>query len=229
MNSKWISEIKNINTPKIYAQFGEEAIFDHIFKNIGTTNKFIVDFGAGSLNRGLSHSRYLIEDGWSGLLMDGNPEKETNIKKEFITSENIISLFDKYDVPIEFDLLSIDIDGNDFWVLKSILNSRYTPRVIINEFNGCLQEGVLQVMKYNPSHIWEGDDYYGASFEAYKHLLNHGGYTLIHQVGSTNMISIKSEIVGKNYYPVAYKRFQYHKHSSNKDWIYLSPNDNPLK
>lgn len=34
MNNKWISEIKNINTPKIYAQFGEESIFDHILKNI---------------------------------------------------------------------------------------------------------------------------------------------------------------------------------------------------
>ena len=70
----WVKEIKNIRTPKVYAQFGEEAIFDYIFDHICTTPyKYLVDFGAGTLNSGLSNSRYLIEKGWKGLLMDGNP------------------------------------------------------------------------------------------------------------------------------------------------------------
>jgi hypothetical protein len=60
----WVDGIKNINTSvKKYAQFGEEPIFDYIFENIGTTNKYLVDFGASSLNSGLSNSKYLLDNG----------------------------------------------------------------------------------------------------------------------------------------------------------------------
>lgn len=56
----WVKGIKNVNTNiKRYAQFGEEAIFDYIFDNIGTVNKYLVDFGASSLHLGLSNSKYL--------------------------------------------------------------------------------------------------------------------------------------------------------------------------
>ena len=230
IGNNWVYGIKDIPFNKMYAQFGEEAIFDYIFKHIGTKTKYLVDFGAGTLNSGLSNSRYLIESGWDGLLMDGNPEEETEIiKKEFITAENIVSLFGKYNVPEEFDLLSIDIDGNDFWVLKEILKSKYSPRVIINEFNGCLQEGVLQVMKYNPLHSWGENDYYGASFEAFKTLLNQAGYILVHQTATTNMIFIKSDIVGEVNLPVTYIRNQYHGHSPNREWVYFNQTDNLLK
>ena len=226
IDNKWVYGIKDIPLNKMYAQFGEEAIFDYIFNNIGKNNKFIVDFGAGTLNSGLSNSRYLIESGWNGLLMDGNPEEENDIiKKEFITAENIVSLLSKYNVPEGFDLLSIDIDGNDFWVLKEILKSKYSPRVIINEFNGCLQEHLLQVMKYNPNHSWDNNDYYGASFQAFKTLLNQAGYTLVHQVATTNIIFIKSDIVGDNNMPVTYNKTQYHAHSPNREWVYFSNSD----
>ena len=226
MENNWLFGIKDIPLNKMYAQFGEEAIFDYIFKHIGNNNKYIVDFGAGTLSSGLSNSRYLIESGWNGLLMDGNPAEENEIiKKEFITAENIVSLLSQYNVPEGFDLLSIDIDGNDFWVLKEILKSKYSPRVIINEFNGCLQERVLQVMKYNPNHSWGSNDYYGASFEAFKTLLNQAGYTLVHEVATTNMIFIKSDIVGENNMPVTYNKTQYHAHSPNREWVYFSQTD----
>lgn len=222
----WVKKIPYIPTRKIYAQFCEEYIFEYIFDNIGIKNNFLVDFGAGTLNSGLSNSRFLIEQGWKGLLMDGNPEEENEIiKKEFITAENIVSLFDKYNVPKEFDLLSIDIDGNDFWVLKSIIESEYSPRVIINEFNGCIDEDELKIMKYNPNHSWGNNDYYGASFESFKELLKGDkkngimGYTLVHQVATTNMIFIREDIVPQFDYEISYIKNQYHAHSSNRDWV----------
>ena len=229
-NYHWVYGINNIPRQKKYAQFGEENIFDYIFDNIGTKNKFIVDFGAGTLNSGLSNSRYLIEKGYNGLLMDGNPEEENDIiKKEFITAENIVSLFDKYNVPKEFDFLSIDIDGNDFWVLKSILESDYSPRLIVNEFNGCLSEGQLQVMKYNPTHSWGSNDYYGASFEAFKHLLNEAGYSLVYQIATTNMFFIKTELVEHKDFGVTYTKNQYHAHSPNRDWLLFHKDSKILK
>ncbi|MGV8130701.1 MAG: glycosyltransferase family protein [Candidatus Pacearchaeota archaeon] len=216
----WVNGIKNVNiSVKKYAQFGEEAIFDYIFSNIGETNKFLVDFGASSLNLGLSNSKYLLEKGWNGLLMDGNSDGNPLIKEEFITAENICSLFKKYSVPNEFDLLSIDIDGNDIWVLESILNGGYKPRVIINEFNGCIPVGVNKAIKYNPTHTWGENDYYGGSFEAFKVLLKKFGYTLVHQIETTNMIFVRSDIVPEFDYGVTYERNQYHAHSPNREWV----------
>lgn len=217
----WVKQIQTLHTPKKYAQFGEEAIFDWIFQNMGTTETpFLVDFGAGTLNSGLSNSRHLIESGWSGLLMDGNPaEKNDIIKQEFITKDNIVSLFDKYNVPDEFDLLSIDIDGNDFWVLEKILDSNYSPRVIINEFNGCIPEEEVKIMQYNPEHTWGENDYYGASFQAFKLLLERHAYTLVHQIATTNMLFIRSDLVPQANYGVTYTRNQYHPHSPNRAWV----------
>lgn len=216
----WVSNIKNVNTNiKRYAQFGEEAIFDYIFDNIGTTNKFLIDFGASSLNLGLSNSKYLLEKGWKGLLMDGNSDGNPLIKQEFITAENICQLFQKYFTPKIFDLLSIDIDGNDVWVLEKILLGGYRPRVIINEFNGCLPVGCNKVIKYNPNHSWGENDYYGGSFEAFKTLGNKFNYTLVHQIATTNMIFIDSAIVPNFDYGVTYQQNQYHAHSPNREWV----------
>lgn len=215
----WVKDIKNVNTNiKRYAQFGEEAIFDYIFSHIGETNKYLVDFGASSLNLGLSNSKYLLEKGWTGLLMDGQSDGNPLIKEEFITAENICSLFEKYSTPKEFDLLSIDIDGNDIWVLESILKGGYMPRVIINEFNGCIPVGVNKTIKYNPTHNWGENDYYGGSFEAFRILCNKFGYTLVHQTATTNMIFIRKDIVPAFDYGVTYEQNQYHAHSPNREW-----------
>jgi hypothetical protein len=214
----WVFNIKNIKPTKIYAQFGEEAIFDYIFHNIGLTNKYLVDFGASSLNLGLSNSKYLLEKGWAGLLMDGKSDGNPLIKEEFITAENICELFKKYEVPSEFDLLSIDIDGNDVWVLENILK-QYKPRVIINEFNGCIENGTNKAIKYNPNHSWGENDYYGGSFETFKILGNKFGYTLVHQIAATNMIFIREDIVPNLDYGVTYQKNQYHPHSANREWI----------
>lgn len=215
----WVSGINNVPIViKRYAQFGEEAIFDYIFEHIGTTNKYLVDFGASSLNMGLSNSKYLLEKGWNGLLMDGKSDGNPLIREEFITAENICDLFRKYLTPVEFDLLSIDIDGNDVWVLEKIL-TEYKPRVIINEYNGCIPVGINKTIKYNPNHSWGENDYYGGSFEAFKVLAKKFGYTLVYQVATTNMIFVRGDIVPEFDYGITYQPNQYHAHSPNREWI----------
>ena len=72
---------------------------------------------------------------WNGLLMDGSYTNESiNLKKEFITKENIVDLFIKYNVPKHINLLSVDIDFNDFYCLKEILK-HYKVDIIICEYN----------------------------------------------------------------------------------------------
>jgi len=221
----WVYELPNImlankaTTQGIYSQFGEEHIYDFIFDNIGVTNMFLVDFGAGGLGSEMSNSRSLMERGWKGLRMDGEPDPDADIKQEFITQENILDLFKKYEVPEEFDFLSIDIDGNDYWVLRKIL-SVYSPRMICAEFNGTIQSGISKAMKYNPKHTWENNDYYGFSFEAGKKLGHEFYYAVVHQVNSTNMYFVRKDLLDwQDDFGVTYTPHQYHGHSPNREWV----------
>ena len=224
MQNNWVYQLQNIpladrSQEGIYSQFGEEPIYDFIFENIGTTNLFLVDFGAGGLGSQMSNSKSLIERGWRGVRMDGNPDPDTDIKKEFITQENILKLFKKYDVPEELDFLSVDIDGNDYWVLKKIL-SVYSPRVICAEFNGTIKHGVSKAIKYNPKHEWGNNDYYGFSFEAGKKLAQEFDYAVVLQINSTNMYFVRKDLVDwQDDFGITYTPNQYHPHSPNREWV----------
>jgi len=214
----WVRRIKDVQLVKRYAQFSEENIFDYVFENIGTDTKFLVDFGANGLNQGMSNSKYLLDKGWKGLLMDGDNSGNEMIKKEFITAENICELFAKYEVPFIFDFLSIDLDGNDLWILKKILDGGYFPRVIYNEFNGTLPANESLTIKYNPTHTWGNDNYFGASFMAFKRVLESYGYTLVYQIATTNMLFINSKDVPQADYGISYQPAQYHKHNNTGIW-----------
>src|SRR5690606_28043915 len=80
--------------------------------------------------------------------------------------------------PKELDLLSVDIDGNDYWVLKEILKE-YTPRVIVCEYNAYYKPPRRWVMKYNPDHTWDGTSYQGASLQSITNLCNGHNYALV--------------------------------------------------
>ena len=100
-----------------------------------------------------------------------------DIKNERITAENIQNLFTKYNVPTHFDLLSIDIDFNDYWVWKSIVD--YFPRVVIIEYNSFISPNESKVVPYDPDYVWDGTNYFGASLLALNNLAFQKGYTLV--------------------------------------------------
>ena len=105
---------------RVFSQNSEDGVIERILEVIGTTNKYFVEFGVGSTGVECN-TRYLAQQGWQGLLMDaGARPDDPRIRRERITAENINDLFAKYQVPDEPDLLSIDIDGNDYWVWKAI-------------------------------------------------------------------------------------------------------------
>ncbi len=82
-----------------------------------------------------------------------------NLHKEFITAENINDLFKKYSVPTDFDLLSMDLDYNDFniWLALEI-----RPRVVVIEFKPTHLAAEEKVVLYNPVYMWDQTNYYGA-------------------------------------------------------------------
>lgn len=219
LNDDWVFELKRIKPSGLWSQYGEEAYISHIFKNIGIKNHFYVDFGAGD-GVNLSNTKHLQVSGWDGLMMDGDNHGNKLVQQEHITRENIVDLFTKYKVPIEFDFLSIDIDGNDYWVLEELLK-HYTPRLILAEINGTIPVNVDKTIKYNPNHVWNGDDYYGASYLAFKRLGNEYGYTPIYIHAHTNVFLIKNQLLNnhKNNFMLSYIPQQYHPHNSEGEWI----------
>lgn len=219
-NDDWIEALYRVSPEKAYSQFGEEAFIGHIFNNIGTTNKYFVDLGAGD-GHNLSNTKLFKETyGWNGLMVDADNHGNNEVKQEFITATNILEILDKYKVPSDFDFLSIDLDGNDWYVLSELL-SLYKPRLIMAEFNGTIPLGVDKVMAYNEKHTWNNDDYYGASFDAFKRLGKLKGYVTIFSYASTNIYMIhRDELQNPDKeYNVTYIPQQYHAHNPTGEWI----------
>jgi len=163
---------------KVYSQNGEDGIIDFIFTKIGTTNKFFVEFGVVGVEDELEcNTKYLMEKkGWKGLMMDSNSQS-SSIKKEKITAENVETVFQKYDVPKTFDLLSIDVDSNDYWIWRAIKN--YHPQVVVIEYNAHFPPNESKVVDYDPSLEWDGTTYFGASLLALKKLGEKKDYILV--------------------------------------------------
>lgn len=152
------------------SQKGQDSLLYYIFEHIITpTNKFCVEFGAvdGYIN---SNTLFFEQRGWKRLLFDNkyhNPR--INLFQAHLTASNICHLFDQHDTPKSLDLLSIDVDGNDYWLLKALLQ-KYTPKVIMVETNIRFEPDESMVQDYQESFEWNGKAWYGASPLAIKKL-----------------------------------------------------------
>ncbi len=178
----------------VYSQNGEDGVLKRIFELIGTTNRKFVEFGTGAEGT-QRNARLLEENRWTGLLMDVCArDNHSRIHKEWITAENINSLFEKYQVPEEFDLLSIDIDGNDYWVWKAI-DAHYRPRVLVMEYNAVVPPTEARTIEYNPNFMWSGTDYFGASLLALDRISKLKGYSLVYcELRGINAFWIRSDL-----------------------------------
>ena len=100
-----------------YSAGGEDGVLRRIFERIGTTNRFFVEFGAWDGRHESNTALLRLHHGWRGLLMEGSDRADGElVRREFVTPRNVEALFDRHRVPRTFDLLSIDIDGQDYWV-----------------------------------------------------------------------------------------------------------------
>jgi hypothetical protein len=167
---------KNLNNweMRFYSQNGEDGILQYIFSKIGTTNKYFVEFGVE--NGTECNTKYLRQQGWQGLWMDGKYQDQL-IKKEWITAENIQALLAKYKVPKSLDLLSIDIDSNDYWIWDAI--KAFNPRVVVIEYNSCIAPEQSLTIAYDPNFESDGTSYFGASLLALTRLARRKGYVLV--------------------------------------------------
>ena len=175
---------------KTFSQNGEDGILEKILETIGTTNKYFVEIGVG--NGDECNTRLLRKNGWNGLMLDSehyNPN--VGIRREFVDAENVNGILSKYKVPQEFDVLSIDIDGNDYWVWKAI---SYQPRVVVIEWNCSISPFRALSIPYSPAFAWDQTCYYGASILALTRLGERKGMILVAaDRRATNLFFIRAE------------------------------------
>lgn len=177
------------------SQNGEDGVLAALFAVLGRGAGSFVEFGAG---RRCNALRLACRDGWTGLWMDPGgawPDAPLPVHREFVTAENVEALFDRYAVPERPDLLSLDIDGNDWWVWRAIRSRR--PRVVVIEQNSALGATASLTIPYDPAFRWSGSDYFGASLLALERLGRAKGYALVGSESSgTNAFFVDRELLG---------------------------------
>lgn len=179
-------------TPSKYCARGEDTILANLFEymtdDVGGSLEYIVDIGAGV---GPEHcnSQMFVDKGWDNLRIDGGCTDPNHAKRIRITAENVVEVLRAHDVPMTFGILCLDIDGIDLYVLDAVLQ-KYEPLVIVFEFNANRDPEGYDVIAYHPAFEWYRDDYYGASWSAFQHVLKTHGYTCVHQVDSLNGFAV---------------------------------------
>ncbi len=172
---------------RIRSQSGEDGVIQHIFKQIGTTNKQLVEIGFNST----CNSFHLLYQGWQGLLIDMDVHMiedarhsdktggKMRLLNAWVTRENIDELLTEYSFGNKPDLLSIDIDGMDYHVWKAI--GSIDPRVVVIEYNASFGPELSVTVPYNPRFNRFAVDplYHGASLVALTKLAKAKGYGLI--------------------------------------------------
>ncbi len=178
----------------IYSQNGEDGLLSYIFSITGVAHGTLIEFGAGGYSSNTAN--LILNHGWKGLLIDGGNLTFTGpnaalaripntdgIKciQQWLTPDNINDIFQKNGMTGEIDLLSIDIDGNDYWVWKAI--KTVNPRVVVCEYNASFgsEESVTIEFdaKFDRYRFHPQGWYYGASLTALARLANEKGYILV--------------------------------------------------
>jgi hypothetical protein len=208
---------------RIYSQCGEDGVIEAIFANIGTTNRILVDIGAGDYFA-YSNTRHLLQTGWTGELFDCAPHG--HVHQERFNAENACELLAYYNVTREPDLLSIDIDGIDWYVLRAILRGGYRPRVIVAEFNCSLLAEPPVTVEYDPAFQHDGTSYCGCSLGAYRVMGEKHGYLLAHQCGLLNAVLIRKDCLPPEAVAGDLRAFVLTTHAAdhlNRPWVEAIP------
>jgi hypothetical protein len=171
-----------------FSQNDEDGILQEIFRRLGGGTGTFVEFG---VQNGMeNNTRLLLYRGWRGLWIEADAAGCREIRRtfaqelgsgqlqlanSFVTRENIAGLIAAARFEA-LDLLSVDIDGNDYWIWEALTIS---PRVVAIEYNAKFRPPTSWVMEYNGEHRWDYTDYQGASLQSLTDLGRRKGYTLV--------------------------------------------------
>lgn len=173
---------------KITSQNNEDGIIEFIFSKI-PNNKIFFEIGFEAHE---NNSLNLIQNGWSGSLIDQNkaevllakkllnyffPNNTVNIFRKRVTKENINTILDENNNFQQIDFFSLDVDGNDYWILKNTQLDNI--KCICIEFNPWVGKNLKKTIPYDENFQYKDDGFFGASLLAYHDLLKEKKFDLI--------------------------------------------------
>ncbi len=180
---------------KVFSQFGDDGIIQYLIQQviIPENSKKFIEFGVQDYQE--SNTRFLLmNDNWTGLIFDGSSE---NIQRAaghmpfwryaltavpaFIDRDNVNDLFLKNGFEGQIGLLSIDIDGNDYWVWESVCV--VNPLIVVCEYNSVFGADHAVTIPYAASFqrgtAHYSNLYWGASLKALCNLASRKGYIFV--------------------------------------------------
>ena len=205
------------------SQNEEDGLLAEVFNRIGVEHKTFFEFGVGS---GLQNcTLHFLLQGWRGWWIEINKPKVNFMRKYFadaiasgqltlddtnIDAENINSICETLNIDAEIDLLSIDIDGNDYHVFRAL--EAVKPRVVVLEYNPIFPPPIEMIGAYDANYVHAEDTYIGASLQSLTNLCGKKGFTLVGcSVGGVNAVFVRSDLAeGKFASPSTASNF-YHK------------------
>ena len=199
---------------KVFSQFGEDGILQYLIRESGIklSEQTFVEFGVENYTE--ANTRFLLQsDHWKGLIIDGNSDYIKTVKNgdiywrndltaidAWIHRDNINELVGDAGFSGKIGLLSIDIDGNDFWVWEAI--KVIDPVIIVIEWNSVFGAKHAVTIPYseffNRQKAHYSCLYWGASMKAFEQLGNKKGYRMLgsNRLGN-NLFFVKKERMGR--------------------------------
>lgn len=212
---------------RVFSQWGEDGIFQYLLRHVAVDRKIFVEFGVENYVE--SNTRFLLtHNHWSGLVMDGSEENINYIRNDpiywasnlkahraFITKDNINDLLSSNGITGDIGLLSVDIDGNDYWVWDAI--NVVSPRIVACEYNSQFGPTAEITTPYEPDFVRDSAHYskifYGASISALTSLARKKGYSLVaSNSAGNNIFFVRDDLISdlEVLTPVqAYRRAQF--------------------
>lgn len=179
---------------KIFSENGEDGIIQYLIESINIKNKTFIEFGVEDFFE--SNCRFLImkDAKWKGFVIDGSTKNIDSLKNsyfywrrhlvavdEFITKENINNILAKSNFGDDLGILSIDIDGNDYYILEAIKD--FKPSILICEYNpvfgGSRKISIPYKNDFSRTDAHHSNLYWGASLAAMTYIANKKGYSLV--------------------------------------------------
>lgn len=187
---------------RVFSQNGEDGVIAEILRRTGTDLRYFVEFGAASAE---ANCLFLADVcGWRGLFMDGDAEATSSLARKYsanggvavrraiVTPANIEMLFANACVPGEPDVVSIDIDGLDYYVWEALKS--YRPRLVVIEYNGGI-DVTRRLVQPHDVEAWDGTTSYGASLAALESLARDKGYRLVYtELTGNNAFFVRDDL-----------------------------------
>jgi hypothetical protein len=186
------TDLENSNF-KVFSQWGEDGILQYLISNLDIRSKTFIEFGVENFLE--SNCRFLMmKDNWSGFVIDGSQEKiaelksmyfywkyDLNAQSFFINKSNINFILEKSGFHNNIGILSIDLDGVDYYILDAIKN--IDASILVCEFNslfGAVRKISIHYSDdFNRTEAHYSNLYWGASLPAVKSLAEKKGYALV--------------------------------------------------